>query len=318
MDGATTLGTVLWTPGAFAVLVGAAVTLVWLALAPARPAQPVNDRLDDYLDRTDLVEVREMQKPFVSRAVVPPLRRLLRMLGGLLPHRGLNRITQTLIYAGQPGRLTALDVVGLQLLLAITLGGGTLVLLVQRQSLSRALLFAFIFGAIGYLLPMLWLRGKARSRQRAIARALPDGLDMLTIGVQAGLAFESALLRVGEQWDNALTQEFRRAVNEMRVGTSRSDALEHMVQRTGVEELATFVGVLIQSNQLGVSISQVLQTQAEQMRIKRRQQAEERAQQAAIKIVVVLVFFVFPTPFIVLLGPALPRIMRMLSNMGGG
>ena len=90
------------------------------------------------------------------------------------------------------------------------------------------------------------------------------------------------------------------------------------MQRTGVEELATFVGVLIQSNQLGVSISQVLQTQAEQMRIKRRQQAEERAQQAAIKIVVVLVFFVFPTLFLVLLGPALPRIMRMLSNMGGG
>ena len=138
---------------------------------------------------------------------------------------------------------------------------------------------------------------------------------MLTIAVEAGLAFESGLLRVGEQWHNALSEEFRRVVGEMRMGVTRAAALERMVARTDVEELATFVAVLVQSSQLGVSIAQVLQTQAAQMRDRRRQRAEELARQASVKIVLVLVVFFFPVLFIVLLGPIAPQFMGVMNGM---
>jgi tight adherence protein C len=169
----------------------------------------------------------------------------------------------------------------------------------------------------GFMLPKLWLNQKIKKRKVEIARALPDALDMLTIGVEAGLAFESALLRVGDQWDNSLSQEFRRVVSEMRIGVPRNEALRRMADRTGVEDLSTFVAVLIQSNTLGVSISQVLHTQADQMRLKRRQHAEEMAHAATVKIVVVLVFFILPSLFIVVLGPAAPRIVSLLSSVSG-
>ncbi len=126
---------------------------------------------------------------------------------------------------------------------------------------------------------------------------------MLTIGVEAGLAFESAMIRVGEKWDNVLTQEFRRAVAEMRVGMSREDALTRMAERCDVPELTTFVAVLVQSSQLGVSIAQVLHTQAADMRMKRRQRAEELARQAGIKMIIPLALFMLPALFVVILGP---------------
>ena len=198
------------------------------------------------------------------------------------------------------------------------LGGGALYVLAGRYALSSALLYAALVAIFGYMAPGFWLRSRVKARKHEITRALPDALDMLTIGVEAGLAFESALLRVGEKWNNALTREFRRAVGEMRVGTSREVALQRMADRCGVPDLNTFVAVLVQSTQLGVSIAQVLHTQADQMRVKRRQRAEELARQAGIKITFPLVFFIFPALFVVILGPAVPRIMETLGAMSGG
>ena len=166
------------------------------------------------------------------------------------------------------------------------------------------------------MLPKFWLNQQIKKRRTSIGRALPDALDMLTIGVEAGLAFESALLRVGDQWDNELSQEFRRLVAEIRIGVPRNEAMRHMAERAGVEDLRTFVAVLIQSNTLGVSIAQVLHTQADQMRLRRRQHAEEQAHAATVKIVLVLVAFIFPALFVVILGPTLPRMMTMLSSIG--
>ncbi|MFW6136308.1 MAG: type II secretion system F family protein, partial [Chloroflexota bacterium] len=158
---------------------------------------------------------------------------------------------------------------------------------------------------------------RVRSRQHEIARALPDALDMLSVGVEAGLAFESALLRVAEQWDNALTEEFRRAVREMRLGAGREEALRRMAERTGVEDLATFVAVLVQSTRLGVSIAQVLEAQAAQMRLKRRQRAEEQARKAGIKMIFPLVFLIFPAMFVVILGPSMPALLGFLGDFAG-
>ncbi len=133
---------------------------------------------------------------------------------------------------------------------------------------------------MGYLLPRVWLRGRVRQRQGEIIRNFSNALDLLSVSVDAGLALDSAMVRVCERWDNALTQEMNRAVREIRVGTPRNTALQRMAERTGVQEVLTFVGVLIQSSELGVSIAQTLHTQASQVRVRRRQRAEELARQA--------------------------------------
>jgi tight adherence protein C len=173
-------------------------------------------------------------------------------------------------------------------------------------------------GAIGYIIPRIWLRWLLDRRQSEIIFSFSDALDLLSISVEAGLGFDSAMVRVSEQWDNALTREFSRAVREMRIGTPRNVALQRMADRTGVQEVKTFVGVLIQSSELGVSIAEVLHVQAEEVRLRRRQRAEELGRQASIKMIFALVFLIFPALLVVLLGPGIPSIFRALGSMTGG
>lgn len=306
----------LGSPITFALLISVASFCIWQAVASGRGNRTVDARLTTFLTG-DIIEETELSQPFRKRVVAPLLHKALRMLGAFMPKRNLDKTAQLLAYAGNPVGITGLDFLGLRLLttLALALGYG----LFMTSDLSiTTLRNAFLLGVFGYFLPWFWLRSRVRRRQNEIRRALPDALDMLTIGVEAGLAFESALLRVGQQWQNPLTDEFNRVVGEMHMGSGRVRALERMVERTGVAELATFVAVLVQSTQLGVSIAQVLHSQAEQMRTIRRQRAEEQARQASVKIVVVLVFFIFPSMFIVILGPAVPRIMDLLNSMAGG
>jgi tight adherence protein C len=202
-------------------------------------------------------------------------------------------------------------------LVILLLGGLVFLVTPDGQPFLTALRNA-LFGAIaGFLLPVQWLNMRVRGRKNQIIRALPDALDMLTIAVEAGLAFESAMIRVGEKWDNVLTREFRRAIAEMRVGMSREEALERMADRCGVAELSTFVAVLVQSTQLGVSIAQVLHTQAEEMRLKRRQRAEELARQAGVKMVIPLALFILPAMFVVVLGPIVPQFLELLGSIAG-
>ena len=308
----------LGSPLLFGVLLSAAASLAWLAFAPARPAQQVQERLGGYLDRVLAVEEAELRDSFGSRVILPGFQRLLRSLGRLAPQKSMAAMQEMLVQAGEPGGLTALDFAGLRLLALAALGGGALLVLAGRFPLSNALLYAALVAIFGYMAPGFWLRSRIKKRRHEVQRALPDALDMLSIGVEAGLAFESALMRVGERWDNALSREFRRAVAEMRVGMSREEVLQRMADRCGTDDLNSFVAVLIQSAQLGVSISQVLHTQAADMRAKRRQRAEALARQAGIKMTFPLVFLVFPALFVVILGPAVPLIMGMLGNMGGG
>jgi tight adherence protein C len=286
---------------------------MWLALAPVRRRQ-LDSRLQDYVQH-DLAQTAELDQSFAQRVLAPGLRGVLRSLGALLPKRNLEKLRKLLVYAGEPGGLSALDFMGLRFIAALGLGASCFWGYARHQPANVLFSATLAAGFLGYMLPWLWLRGRARRRQREIQRALPDALDMLTIAVEAGLAFESGLLRVGEQWRNELSEEFRRVVGEMRMGVSRTSALERMVARTDVEELATFVAVLVQSTNLGVSIAQVLQTQAAQMRERRRQRAEEMARQASVKIVLVLVVFFFPVLFIVLLGPIVPQLMGVLHGM---
>ena len=168
----------------------------------------------------------------------------------------------------------------------------------------------------GYTIPEFWLGGRVKKRQKAILLQIPDALDLLTISVRAGLGFDGALGKVVEKLKGPLTDEFRRALAEIRVGKARRDALRDIVPRTEVPPLTNFIGAIIQAEQLGVSISKVLQVQSEQLRIERRQRAEEMAAKAPIKMLFPLVGCIFPSLFIVILGPAIILIMIDLRTVG--
>ncbi len=302
-------------PLIFAMLAMAATWAIWVALAPARPKRAVVERLEGYVDRSVTAQPANLDGSLRDRVATPVVRRLLRFFGGFMPARDLDKVGQQISLAGNPGNLTPLDFVGLRLIVAALLVGSYYLYAGGKDDLFTLLRNSFFALAAGFMLPKLWLSQQIKKRRTAIGRSLPDALDMLTIGVEAGLAFESALLRVGDQWDNELAQEFRRLVAEIRIGVPRNEALRHMADRCGVEDLRTFVAVLIQSNTLGVSIAQVLHTQADQMRLRRRQYAEEQAHAATVKIVLVMVAFIFPALFVVILGPTVPRIIEGLGAM---
>ena len=299
------------------LMVGGLALLSALAVAMAlRPRRnPVAERLTAQA-QVQAVAEEELSRSFWDRAISPFLHGFLRFLGRLSPRGNLEALRHTLLLAGNPGNLSVLDLMGLKLLLAAL--GLFLAFLVTSRSPHLSLINLaeiVLAGLVGYLLPNFWLSRRIKSRQHLISRALPDVLDLLTVCVESGLGLEAAMLRVGERWDNVLTRELGRTVREMRMGISRPESLRHLVQRTEVPELSAFVAVVIQAEQLGVSIAQVLRTQSDQMRVIRWQKAQERARSAPFKMVFVLVLCTFPSLFIVILGPAIPRLQQMLYQM---
>jgi len=315
----------LTSPLVFAGLSAVAVMFLWAALAPTRSEAQEEGRLEGYLDsRRDIIEDMEMERSFIKRVLLPAVHRILKLAGSLTPWHDVERLQRSLVLAGDPGGLTAPDVLGLQILSALVLAGLYLLLLRVTGTFGSTAPLVIVrnggvLAIIGYLLPRLWLHMAVDNRKRDIIRHFPDALDLLSVSVDAGLALDSAMVRVCERWRNALTDEMNRAILEIRVGTPRNTALERMAARTGVPELETFVGVLVQSSELGVSIAETLHAQAAQVRVARRQRAEELARQASVKMVFALVFLIFPALLVVLLGPGIPRIVEALGGaMGGG
>ena len=313
----------LWTPGVFAILSALTVLFIWVAVSPSREKRAQDDRLDRYRQDYDLIEEAELQRSFWSRAVAPAIRGFLRALSRLTPRHNIDKLQTTITHAGDPAKLTPTDILGMQILCAILPVAGYLLLLQSTRQLALTPLLTLIrncaaMGVLFYFMPSVWLRALVDRRKHEIIFSFSDALDLLSVSVEAGLGFDAALVKVSEQWSNALTKEFNRAVLEMRVGTPRNVALQRMGDRTGVQEVKTFVGVLIQSSELGVSIAEVLHVQAEEVRLRRRQRAEELGRQASIKMIFALVFLIFPALLVVLLGPGLPAIADALSVMSGG
>jgi tight adherence protein C len=300
----------------YSLLFGVAVAGVIFSLAIAmRSGGEVEtteeDRLYSFTSSTPVtLEDVELSQPFSDRVVRPAVSKALDFFGRLTPQRNMQELQHRLELAGRPYGWTVVNFVGLRAVAALLLGtlGFMLTLLADLSFLQRVLL-AIALGGLGYFLPILWLGRRTRERQSALLRALPDGLDMLNICVGAGLGFDAALSRVSEQWQTPLADEFNRVVVEISLGKTRRQALLDLARRTEVMELENFVATIVQADQLGVSIAKVLRTQAEQMRILRRQRAEEQARQASIKLLFPLVFMIFPSLLAVLLGPAIPKIM---------
>jgi tight adherence protein C len=217
--------------------------------------------------------------------------------------------------AGNPGDLRVTDWMGVKMLVAIATAVLMFLLFGLLMAGFGAGLFLGLVGfGIGFLLPEFWLGNKIKARQKVILKMIPDTLDLLTISVRAGLGFDAALAKVVEKLPGPLTDEFRRALAEVRVGKARRDALRDMIPRTNVAPLSAFIGAIIQAEQLGVSISKVLQVQSDQLRIERRQRAEEMAAKAPIKMLFPLVGCIFPSLFIVILGPAIISIISTLAT----
>jgi len=214
--------------------------------------------------------------------------------------------------AGNPGDMRIADWLGVKALIA---GATAVLLFLVGQLAGNDTVLAIIMGVvgigIGYILPEFWLGRRIKGRQKVILKMIPDALDLLTISVRAGLGFDAALAKVVEKLPGPLSDEFRRALAEVRVGKARREALRDMIPRTNVQPLSNFIGAIIQAETLGVSISKVLQIQSEQLRIERRQRAEQLAAQAPIKMLFPLVGCIFPSLFIVILGPA---VIQMINN----
>ncbi|MEZ4862560.1 MAG: type II secretion system F family protein [Caldilineaceae bacterium] len=257
----------------------------------------------------------EMSKSSHERLVKPLLRRFY-LLGRLLtPSRNLQQLQSELTMAGMLDKMSVTDFMGLRVLAGAGIGLFVYFFFAADKPLLSGLLLAAAGFAGGLYLPNFWLKSKVSARQKEITKMLPDSLDMMSICVDAGLGFEAAIQKVAFQWDNPLAHELRQVIRELRVGLSRAEALHNLVERTGVPDVASFVAVLIQADRLGIAIRDVLHTQAEQMRLRRRQRAEESAAKAPLKMMFPMVFFIFPAMFAVILGPAIPR---MGSLFGGG
>lgn len=266
--------------------------------------------------------VQGVARPAVRRGDAPTHGRLLfalvRGLAGIverfLPGRQIEQMRHNLLLAGHPYGWGVEEFLGVRVLLAILLGGLAYVAAAPRGP-AFSLLMAIVLGLLGFLLPAIWLGWRIRARQKEIVRAMPNALDLLSVSVEAGLGFDQAVTEVCQKWHNALTREFTILLGELQMGRSRRDALRALMERTGVPELGSFASALIQADELGASIARTLNIQADQLRIKRRQRAEREAHEAAIKMLFPLVFLMFPSLFIVILGPAVPTILEAFAGL---
>ncbi len=298
------------------VLVFGGILLLIVGLAGGSPVDPVQARLTQLGSaQAKNLEELELQQPFTERTLRPLVARLSRMGGRLGRVSSTEVAERRLAMAGNPGDLRLTDWMGVKILVAIAVGVLMFLLLgVLSGNVAGGLFLGMVGFGIGYMLPEFWLGRKIKARQKVILIMIPDTLDLLTISVRAGLGFDAALAKVVEKLPGPLSDEFRRALAEVRVGKARRDALRDMVPRTNVAPLSAFIGAIVQAEQLGVSISKVLQIQSEQLRIERRQRAEEQAAKAPIKMLFPLVGCIFPSLFIVILGPAIISIVKTFSS----
>ena len=307
-------------PIAVAALAAGAILLIVLGLGGSAPVDPVQARLTQLgtMQAKNLEEL-ELQAPFIERTLRPLAAGLSGRMSRVASTSFTEKTEKRLALAGNPGDLRTSDWLGIKAISAIIFG----ILFFFLFAIVGVLGFPFAIGAgfgiigalLGYTIPEFWLGGRVKKRQKAILLMIPDALDLLTISVRAGLGFDAALAKVVEKLQGPLSDEFRRALAEVRVGKARRDALRDIVARTEVAPLTNFIGAIIQAEQLGVSISKVLQVQSEQLRIERRQRAEEMAAKAPIKMLFPLVGCIFPSLFIVILGPAIILIMVNLAGV---
>lgn len=250
---------------------------------------------------------------FNERILRPLLNWLAIKIKRATPYNKKELFQERLILAGNPGKFSVDEFMALYYALIIIISVLALFLSIFNQSSWFFHLLALIAGAIiGKLLVDIFINLRIKGRQHLISRQLPDILDLLTISVEAGLGFDAAIQKVIEKFEGPISLEFNISLREMKMGKPRKDALRDLGKRTDVDDLNTFVSAIIQADQLGVSIANILRVQSEQMRNNRRQRIEEQAMKAPVKMLLPMVLFIFPAIFVILLGPAFIEIMETL------
>ncbi len=294
-------------------LVGA---MVYIGLRDREEYDPLQDRLATLDDREPIesLEDVELSMSFQDRVVVPIVRWIADISSKLTPEKQIQETRRQIELAGMAGQIEPAIFFAFRVIAAVflPLGAFFVFFVASTGFFGPVMSAAFTIGSaiVGFFLPNLWLSSKISKRQESIVRALPDALDLLTICVEAGLGFDSAMGKVFEKWDNDLALAFGRVLREIQLGKGRREALKDMSDRMDVPDVTSFIAAIVQADSLGVSMSQILRVQSDQMRVKRRQRAQEKAQAAPIKMMLPLVFLIFPSLWIVLLGPAAIKVLE--------
>jgi tight adherence protein C len=289
-------------------MVGLSLMLLWWAVAGRRKASAA---ATDNLRRgggTDLHQL-VLSRPAGDRAVKPFVTALARKAVRLTPVGWMRSLQRRVVLAGEPARWPMERVLAAKFALGVVGVAAGFFYFSSNRSLG-GLLFGIGVTALGFFVPDLLLYNQAQKRQMAIQDELADTIDQITVGVEAGLGFEAALSRAARAGTGPLAEELTRTLQEVQVGVPRDQALRNLVDRTNADDLRHFVFALLQAQKHGVSVSQVLRVQTTELRVKRRQHAEEKAMKIPVKILFPLVACIFPVIFIVLLGPAAIQIMN--------
>ena len=301
--------------GAVIVVVAIVLVLIGVRNPGNYDDQELQARLDEFNQRGEQVDLEkiEMSRPFSERIIYPVARKLGEVAIRFTPQNAMISIARNLELAGNPSKLDPTMFLALQFILAALIGG--LLILVfsiggSTFSAGQRIMFSIGGFVIGFYMPTLWLKSKIGRRQKEVRKAMPDALDLLTICVEAGLGFDAAMAKVAEKWQSELSNSFARVIQEVALGKVRREALRDMADRLGIPEMTSFVAAVIQSEQLGVSMAKVLRIQSDQMRVKRRQRAEEEAHKAPVKMLIPMALLIFPSLMVTLMTPAALRLMN--------
>jgi tight adherence protein C len=300
-------------------VLGGAIALIIIGMRETKGDDPLQERLAEYAMRgqSATLEEIELSQPLSERVIFPLARKFGQFAVKFTPQNALQNTAHRLELAGNPRGLDPTLFWASRFLAAILIGGLILFLMsigLPTWTWGRKVFVVAFFLLFGFYLPDLLLTSKIQRRQKDIRRAMPDALDLLTICVEAGLGFDGAMAKVYEKWDDELALALGRVIREIQLGKLRREALRDMADRMGIPEMTSFVAAVIQSEQLGVSMSKVLRIQSDQMRIKRRQRAEEEAHKAPIKMLIPMAILIFPSICIVLMTPAVLMLMRSALN----
>jgi tight adherence protein C len=306
---------------AVGILLVVGVALVGYSVFPHQPKtrDTVRRRLDGSRSVADVADIRERARANATRGLVKRAAPVLSKLVTPTSDEALSQLRLKLASAGYRHRqaqtvfLASKTILSVGLLISAAVVGASL-----GYDWQKAALMALFGGGVGFMLPNLWLGLVAGARQDKVRRGLPDVLDLMVVSVESGLALDATIKRVGDEMVRVhpeLAEEFRIATAESQMGIPRGEALEHLAQRAGVEELRNLTSVITQAERFGTSIAKALRNQGTSLRVKRRQQAEERAQKTAVKLMIPLVLFIFPAMGVVLAGPA---IIQLIGTFGAG
>ncbi|MGA8924383.1 MAG: type II secretion system F family protein [Candidatus Dormiibacterota bacterium] len=304
-----------------ALICGGGVLLVFIGLArtpSSNTADMVQQRLLTYggggtPEQPLTIDQMELQRPFSERFLRPSIERLGSLLSRSTPQKSRQDLMNRLDLAGRPGNLTPEDFAAVRIVAAAVMAAIGLLLGLLMANPVYLVISLAIGAVLGYYLPTMWLKQKVDARRAEIQKALPDAMDLLVIAVDAGLGFDAAMARVTDKFKNALSDLLAKALREVSLGRPRLEALDEMGRSSGVDDLHNFIQAVIQSEQFGTGIGKILRIQADEMRRKRRQRAQEKAAQATLKMMLPMVGCIFPTLWIVLLGPAALILMKPRS-----